>query len=189
MYVVPHFDFFCWQFIKLETFVPEFNCLSLKRILRRTEHQQSKSKLNRKVEIGISTVKEEVWFVMQSDHWRSAVQTLLIDSCQEILFGNNHLFPTRFVRSKCLLLFFFVGRFSWWNQISLTGKRKNHSTNWHYKITLSTVLKYLPTPFGKVGKIESCHKCARTILILFWARALFVCLFNWRVHLVRLLTS
>ena len=29
--------------------------------------------------------------------------------------------------------------------------------------------------------------CARTIL--FWARALFVYLFNWRVHLVRLLTS
>ena len=29
--------------------------------------------------------------------------------------------------------------------------------------------------------------CARTIL--FWGRALFVYLFNWRVHLVRLLTS
>ena len=29
--------------------------------------------------------------------------------------------------------------------------------------------------------------CARTIL--FWAHALFVYLFNWRVHLVRLLTS
>ena len=31
--------------------------------LERTEYQQNKSKLNRKVEICISKVKEEIWFV------------------------------------------------------------------------------------------------------------------------------
>ena len=139
--------------------VCEFNCLSL----TESWEELSISERNRnwtggKVEICISKVKEEVFFVMQSQHRRSVVQKLLIDFCQQVFWGIIIFFLPTLYDQNARLCFFFS-----WDCIvdgtRLVWKGKEKSS---YKLTLfikllSTVLKDLLTPFSKVGKIESCN--------------------------------
>ena len=139
--------------------VCKFNCLSLTESWEELSiSERHRNWTGGKVEIYISKVKEEVWFVMQSQRRRSVVQTLLIDFRQQVFLGIVIFFlPTLYDQNARLCIFFFRRLYSWWNLVSLKGNEKSP-----YKLTLfikllSTVLKELPTPFGKVGKIESCH--------------------------------
>ena len=118
--------------------VCKFNCLSL----TESWEELSISERNRnwtggKVEICISKVKEEVFFVMQSQHRRSVVQKLLIDFCQQVFWGIIIFFlPTLYDQNARLCFFFSWDCIVDGTRLVWKGK-ENHPTNWHYLLNYS----------------------------------------------------